>query len=89
METPAFASALEDLVRLAETQRTAIMCSEGAPFRCHRSLIADALVARGDEACEIGVHGHTRPHRVTPFAQIEAGKVTYPGERDASAVESG
>lgn len=79
MLTPEFAAALAELVGLAAGQRTAIMCSEGPPFRCHRSLIADALQAQGHDPEEIGTHGRLRPHRMTPFAVVEDGRVTYPG----------
>jgi len=80
MQTPEFAAALDELIALAEVQTVAIMCSEGAPFRCHRSLIADALVARGVRASEIGAHGHLRAHRLTSFAKVEGIAVTYPAD---------
>jgi uncharacterized protein (DUF488 family) len=78
MRTPEFDAALDTLISRAGARRTAIMCSEGAPFRCHRSLVADALLACGHDAEEIGTHGHLRPHRMTPFAVVRDGHVTYP-----------
>ncbi|MBN9493956.1 DUF488 domain-containing protein [bacterium] len=83
MGTPAFETALEELIALADHRQVAIMCSEGAPFRCHRSLIADALLAHGVEAAEIGAHGHLREHKRTPFARVNGTSVTYPPEKPA------
>ena len=77
MQTPAFRHALDDLVRLARRETVAIMCAEAVPWRCHRSLVADALVARGVEVLQI-VNGKAAPHRVTPFARVRGGEVTYP-----------
>jgi uncharacterized protein (DUF488 family) len=57
------------------------MCAEAVPWRCHRSLIADALMARGIPVLHILNAGKADPHRLTPFARIEAGRVTYPGEQ--------
>jgi uncharacterized protein (DUF488 family) len=54
------------------------MCAEAVPWRCHRSLVADALIARGDEAREIVSEAKTTPHELTPFARVESHRVTYP-----------
>ena len=62
------------------------MCAEAVPWRCHRSLIADALVARGIQAVEILSAKQSRPHALTPFAQVCRAEVTYPA---AGAEESG
>lgn len=78
MQTPAFREALERLIVLAEEKPTAIMCAEAVPWRCHRSLIADALMARGYEVRDIMSPTNAKPHRVTPFAQIKGTQVTYP-----------
>lgn len=86
MQTPEFAAALEGLVTLGRERQVAIMCSEGAPFRCHRSLIADALLARGITASEIGAHGHLRPHKMTPFAHVDGLSVTYPSNDVTSSL---
>jgi uncharacterized protein (DUF488 family) len=77
MQTPAFQDALDALLRLAARERVAIMCAEAVPWRCHRSLLADALAARGVEVFQV-VGGKATPHRVTPFARVRDGQVTYP-----------
>jgi len=79
MQTPEFNSALNDLIAMAEKERLAIMCAEAVPWRCHRSLIADALLARGIPVQEILNATHARPHSLTPFAVVQGGEVTYPG----------
>lgn len=78
MGTPEFATALDALVELAGAAPTAIMCAETVPWRCHRSLIADALLARGVEVRHIVAGGAADPHRMTPFARLEHGRLTYP-----------
>ena len=78
MDTPEFASGLERLFGLAQERRSALMCAEALPWRCHRSLIADALLARGWEVREI-VGGNVRPRRLTPFARVEGTRVVYDG----------
>jgi uncharacterized protein (DUF488 family) len=77
METPEFETGLTNLIELAKTRRTAIMCAEAVPWRCHRSLIADALTARGIEVFEISSLTRTQQHKMTPFAHIEGAKVSY------------
>jgi uncharacterized protein (DUF488 family) len=78
METPEFEKGLEHLIEESRTRRTAIMCAEAVPWRCHRSLIADALVARGIEVFEISSVTRALPHKLTPFARIEDTQVHYP-----------
>ncbi len=78
METPEFEKALAHLIEESSTRRAAIMCAEAVPWRCHRSLIADALVARGIEVSEIASLTKAQPHKMTPFARIEGTKVHYP-----------
>jgi uncharacterized protein (DUF488 family) len=79
MATEPFARALDGLVAwAAEHGTTALMCAEAVPWRCHRSLIADALLAGGIVAREAIDLGPARPHRLTPFARIEDGVLTYP-----------
>jgi len=58
--------------------RTAIMCAEAVPWRCHRSLIADALVSRGWQVRHILSKAEAPPHQITPFARIENDILTYP-----------
>jgi uncharacterized protein (DUF488 family) len=78
MATPAFAQGLAELMSLAATP-TAIMCAEAVWWRCHRQLIADALVARGYEVRHILSERPAEPHRLTSFARIVDGDVQYPG----------
>jgi uncharacterized protein (DUF488 family) len=78
METPEFEKGLAQLIDEAQTRRTAIMCAEAVPWRCHRSLIADALVARGLEVFEISSLTRVQQHKMTPFVKIEDTKVHYP-----------
>jgi uncharacterized protein (DUF488 family) len=78
METPEFEKGLAQLIDEARTRRTAIMCAEAVPWRCHRSLIADALVARGLEVFEISSLTRVQQHKMTPFVKIEDTKVHYP-----------
>jgi len=78
MQTPQFEAALEDLITLSQRARTAIMCAEAVPWRCHRSLIADALNAHGLPAVEILSETNARLHKLTPFARVEGESVTYP-----------
>jgi uncharacterized protein (DUF488 family) len=88
METPAFASALEDLMlwvepgdpeRVALHTATAIMCAEAVWWRCHRQLISDALVARGVEVRHIVSTAAPKAHTLTNFARVTDRRVTYPG----------
>lgn len=79
MDTEDFARGLERVEGLARAERSALMCSEALPWRCHRSLIADALVARGWEALDVLSAGPPRPHRLPPFARLEGQTVIYDG----------
>ena len=80
MTTPAFAAAIAELKRDANRQRCAIMCAEAVPWRCHRNLIADALVAAGDTVLHIGDSGHAL-HQLTKFAVVApSGTVHYPAD---------
>jgi hypothetical protein len=88
MQTPAFRINLDNLIGLAKSERIAIMCAEAVPWRCHRSLIADALLARGIEVQEITSGTSTRPHTLTPWGKITGGQVTYPaGHKDQGKPE--
>lgn len=79
METPDFARAIERLVAMARAKRIAILCAEAVPWRCHRSLIADALLARGHAVSHIMSPKSAKPHSLTSFAQVRGTQVTYPG----------
>lgn len=82
MQTATFQDAVEELVRMGREKRTAIMCAEAVPWRCHRSLIADALEVRGVVAVEILSETNWRMHSLTPFARIEGKAITYPPEQE-------
>jgi uncharacterized protein (DUF488 family) len=79
MQTEEFARALAELEQMAEARRTAIMCAEAVPWRCHRGLIADALTVRGRPVLHIQSRG-TPPtlHQLTPFMRTIAGRPVYP-----------
>jgi uncharacterized protein (DUF488 family) len=79
MQTPGFEESLRRLMEAADGRRTVIMCAEAVPWRCHRSLIADALAAHGIAVEHILSKTSRKQHAYTPFARIEDEKVTYPG----------
>ncbi|HRQ87310.1 MAG TPA: DUF488 domain-containing protein [Bacteroidia bacterium] len=81
MQTEAFRDAVEELIRIGQQERTAIMCAEAVPWRCHRSLVADALVVRGVPVVEILSETSYRPHQLTPFAHVMGTSITYPPEQ--------
>lgn len=78
MQQDAFWIAIEKLESLAALRRVAIMCAEAVPWRCHRSLIADALTVRGVEVRHITGKGEPALHQLTPFARVEGGRISYP-----------
>jgi len=78
MQTEQFQDALETLIRMSHQKRVAIMCAEAVPWRCHRSLVADALGVREVPVVEILSESNYRPHKLTPFAQVEGTRITYP-----------
>jgi uncharacterized protein (DUF488 family) len=78
MLTDEFARGLARLLALARRRRVAVMCAEAVPWRCHRSLVADALVARGVPVFHITSARTASPHRVTEFAKVDGARVTYP-----------
>jgi uncharacterized protein (DUF488 family) len=78
MQTAEFVENLTHLIEIASEAPTAIMCAEAVPWRCHRSLIADALVARGIQVADILSVAKSQPHAITPFAKVEDERVTYP-----------
>jgi uncharacterized protein (DUF488 family) len=81
MQTHAFEEGLDALIRLSREQRTAIMCAEAVPWRCHRSLVADALGVRGIPVVEILSEQSARLHKLTPFARVDGTAITYPPEQ--------
>jgi uncharacterized protein (DUF488 family) len=78
MQTPEFDTAIGGLIELAQTQTVAIMCAEAVPWRCHRSLIGDGLLARGVQVDDIMSPTQTKPHTMTLFAHVDGTRVTYP-----------
>ena len=85
MQTDAFAEGLARLIDMSRSKRTAIMCAESVPWRCHRSLVADALNVRGIPAIEILSKSSYRPHKLTPFARVEGTSISYPPETALSS----
>lgn len=81
METEPFERALARLGELARSRRAAVMCAEAQWTRCHRRLIADALVVRGWRVCHIGSGGRSQAHRLTPFAVADGDRIRYPPEQ--------
>ncbi|MGH9725040.1 MAG: DUF488 family protein, N3 subclade, partial [Candidatus Acidiferrales bacterium] len=86
MQTREFAAGLVRALKLARSKTCALMCAEAVPWRCHRSLVADALLARGYAVRDILSASRAQPHKLTPFARVRGTQVTYPGEADATSL---
>lgn len=84
MQTEQFSEALKVLIAYGTNMKTTIMCAEAVPWRCHRSLIADALVTRGWEVRHIMSEAKADHHRLTSFAAVENGELRYPGPDSGS-----
>jgi uncharacterized protein (DUF488 family) len=82
MQTPEFSAALDRAIALAKKKPTALLCAEAVPWRCHRSLVADALLARGIRVLEILSAAEPKEHTLTSFALVSGTQVTYPGEHE-------
>lgn len=78
MQTPDFETGINELIRLAQIRSVAIMCAEALPWRCHRSLIADALLARGIQVEHIMTLKKLTEHSMTKFARVDGKQITYP-----------
>ena len=78
MATPSFAEALARLADLAAERPTAVMCAEAPWWRCHRRLVSDALLVRGWRVGHIGPDGRLTEHELTPFAEVDGDRLTYP-----------
>jgi uncharacterized protein (DUF488 family) len=78
MQTAEFASAIDDLLAFARSHVVAVMCAEAKWWQCHRQLVADALVARGEDVRHIMSPREAPRHELTAFGRIDAGQVTYP-----------
>lgn len=83
MQTEEFEKNLGKLIDLSRSEQIALMCAEAVPWRCHRSLIADALLVRGISVEHIMSQNRRSPHSLTPFAKINGMKITYPPESSA------
>lgn len=79
MDTPEFASSLDSAMAVAGKSRTALMCAEALPWRCHRSLLSDAFLAWGWEVLEILNEKDARPRKLPAFARVEGTRVVYDG----------
>ncbi len=84
MQTPEFEGALDQFIHWAQEQQTAIMCAEAVPWRCHRSLIGDALLVRGLRVEEIASQTRTRPHTLTAWARVRGKQLTYPANLEGT-----
>jgi len=80
MQTKEFADNIEQLLAFGSRERVAIMCAEAVPWRCHRSLIADALLVKGVRVVHIMGKAKRIDHEITPFARIDGVSITYPAE---------
>lgn len=78
MQTAEFAEAVDELLHVSREASVAIMCAEAVPWRCHRSLIGDALLVRGVTVIDIMSLTNTRPHTLTRFAVVDGTRVWYP-----------
>ena len=84
MQTPEFEQGVDELVQLANREQIALMCAEAVPWRCHRSLIADSLLARGIRTEDIMCPTRRHVHTLTPFAKVRGTTITYPAEASRS-----
>jgi uncharacterized protein (DUF488 family) len=93
MQEPEFAAAIDELLETPPHKETALMCAEAVPWRCHRSLVADALIVRGVAVEDITytAKGKSRrePHKLTPFARVLGGRLWYPAADDLFAASPG
>jgi hypothetical protein len=80
MQTPEFNAALAELIEITRGKRCTIMCAEAVPWRCHRSLISDALVARKVAVEHIMSRTKRELHALTPFARVDGTRITYPSD---------
>jgi uncharacterized protein (DUF488 family) len=87
MQTAEFERGIDELLHLAEKQQIVLMCAEAVPWRCHRSLIADALLVRGIHTEDIMSANRRQVHTLTPFARVRGSALTYPSGASGSAPE--
>src|SRR5262249_55426295 len=89
MQTPEFEIAIEKLTEMARKERLSLMCAEAVPWRCHRSLIADALTVLGLRVEHILSGVRSQPHNLTPWARVRGKRVSYPLDEPATSRRSG
>jgi len=82
MATDEFANGIDRLIELAKAKRTVIMCAEAVPWRCHRSLVGDALLVRGTAVEDIMSATSVRTHKLTEFAKVDGQEITYPPDKN-------
>lgn len=87
MQTEEFRKNLQRLLKMAGAKTIAVMCAEAVPFRCHRSLLADALTVAGAEMRHITSARTAKPHRLTPWIHVARGRITYPPSPATSAAK--
>lgn len=78
MQTAEFKAAVEELIEWSKGDQLALMCAEAVPWRCHRSLIADALIVRGLVVEELVSTKKRQLHKMTSFAKVRGKTITYP-----------
>jgi Protein of unknown function, DUF488 len=88
MQTSEFDAGLQRLIKLARQKRSALMCAEAVPWRCHRSLIADALTVLGIRVEDIMSKNRSQLHSLTSFARVRRSCITYPGYKDDRPLSS-
>jgi uncharacterized protein (DUF488 family) len=88
MQTSDFDAGLLRLIKLAGQKRSALMCAEAVPWRCHRSLIADALTVLGIRVEDIMSKTRSQLHSLTFFARVRSGRITYPGGKGSQLLSS-
>jgi hypothetical protein len=88
MQTSEFDVGLQRLIKLARQKRSALMCAEAVPWRCHRSLIADALTVLGIRVEDIMSKNRSTLHRLTSFGRVRHGRITYPRSKGSRLLSS-
>lgn len=84
MQTPEFTAGIDELMSLGEKLPSAIMCAEAVPWRCHRSMVGDALVVRDVDVQDVMTRTSAKPHKLTSFAKVAGTRITYPPEPETS-----
>ena len=84
MQTEEFKDGIKELIKIAHEKTVVIMCAEAVPWRCHRSLIGDALLVQGMDVEDIYSITSSKPHTLTPWAKVQGTTVTYPATEDIS-----